>query len=284
MAELALIAGDALRATHPVVLPSSAVDYDAEQIEKRRPGGEIAEALGAGPALQWLLDYARRGGRDRARAIAALVAWKAAFERASDHAALLELDRVAEVSNIAELRTTQRQRLLCDPLGSADGLDERWQSRLSLLRRAVAGEHALDSTAVGVTEPDEDPGEIEFHAPDPRQLYRTALRFEQASRRPFSRTFAAVWSITNGISIDGDPFLAPIGDWDGFDASEFTDALELSGTRIGCGHYCQGSLVVQETDDDPLGGPVVDIDDDGIEHARYASLGELLDTLLGVKA
>lgn len=264
------------------MLASLFVDGDAEQIDKRRPGGEIAEALGPGPALQWLLDYARGGGRERARAIAALVAWKASFERASDHAALLELDRAGEVSGIAELRAAERQPLLCDPLGSADGLDERWQSRLRLLRRAVAGEHALDTRAVGATDEDDDEApEIEFGDPDPRQLYRTALRLEQASARPFAKTFAAVWSIANGISIDDDPFLAPVGDWEGFDASDFTDALELSGTRIGCGSYCQGSLVVVETKDDPLGGPVIDLDDDAVELRRYANLGALLDTLLG---
>lgn len=255
---------------------------DAEQIDKRRPGGEIAEALGSGPALQWLLDYARGAGRERARAVAALVAWKAAFERASDHAALLELDRAGEVSGIAELRAAEREPLLCDPLGGTDGLDERWQTRLELLRRAVAGEHALDTKAVGATDPDaDDEPEIEFGEVDERQLYRTALRLEQASGRPFTKSFAAVWSTANGVSIDGAPFLAPIGDWEGFDASDFTDAFELTGTRIGCGRSFQGSLVVQETKHDPLGGPLIELDDEGVELRRYANLGELLDVLLG---
>lgn len=254
---------------------------DADQIEQRRPGGAIADALGAGPALQWLLDYARRNGHERSRAVDALVAWKTAFEREGDHATLLELDRAGEVAGIAELRTTQRQPLLCDPLGSTDGLDDAWQSRLRLLKRAVAGEHALDPTAVDIDELDDEPHAIEFGAPDPRQLYRTALRFEQASRRAFSRAFAAVWSVTNGITIDGDPFLAPIGEWESFDGSDISEDLALSGTRIGCGSYCQGALIVQETAADPLGGPVVDIDDDGVEQARYADFGALLDALLG---
>src|SRR5687768_5904481 len=128
---------------------------EMKDIDDRLPGGPIAEALGPGPAVQWLFNFARgapersplqrtmalisRTPDPRRSAIDALLAWKVLFARERNSGSLLELDRAGEILGVPGLRLHERVPLRCDPLGDVARLSAEWHVRIDLLREAVSG-------------------------------------------------------------------------------------------------------------------------------------------------
>lgn len=199
--------------------------------------------------------------------------WKAHFEAANDGVSLRELDKMARKFGLRGF-DAGRPPLRCDPLGSRDGLSPEWAARLARVEEALAGKRALDLEAIAyVRADDEENVEVEWGTPDLDKLYDVALRLESASGAMFPRELAAFLTLVDGITLDGDPFLHPVDDWDPDD----------EGLTIGCGGYAQGRLVISEPEDQAriLEYPVVDIDDDGEERARYTNFAALLDALFG---
>ena len=222
-------------------------------------------------------------GRPRVEAaiLDQLIRWKEHHVSEGDTPSLLDLDRIGRALDVPELVMTGRPKLLCAPdgvLGSREGLDAAWVARLERLDEIVRGERAVDFrrvAVVGFEVPDDEPEEppvVECGARDDAALSERALRFESAQKKPFPRELAAFVSTLNGLSIDDDPFLRPIAQWDHND----------NGLEIGCGGYVQGMLTIEEADDEGyLAAPVVDRDDDGEVRAEYANLAAFIDALVG---
>lgn len=261
-----------------------------EQLEQRRPGEELAEAKvqalvdalagvqGRAGAQVFGMEADRIEPEGRAalesRIVAALGEWKRHFEQRKDAVSLLALDGVGKAHGISDLRLSGRAPLRCDPLGTRDGLSAEWQTRLDRLQQAKAGARRLDLGAIHFLGDEErDAPEIVFGAPSPETLYRCALRYEAEAGARFPRELAAFIAIANGISIDGDPVLRPIAEWE----------EEDRGLCIGCGSYPQGSLILASPAAEAglLGATVLDLDDDGEELARYRDFAAFADALLG---
>lgn len=234
-------------------------------------------ATGPGQLFGLSIDRLEDEGRPEveAAALATLIRWKHHFEAESDSVSLQALDEVGAALALPDLRAG-RFPLLCDPLGSRDGLSAAWRLRLARLDEAIAGRRHLDLVAVHVVGADDEEDEdleVEFGRPDPDMLYKVALRYEAESELPFPRELAAFWSTVDGIFVDGDPLLRPIAHWD----SDIDGRLS-----VGCGGYMQGNLVFEDPPDgDLMRSAVVDIDDDGQERARYADFAAFADALLG---
>jgi hypothetical protein len=204
---------------------------------------------------------------------AALKKNRDAFERAGDVASLLELGKFGELHSLPELGSKQRFPLRCDPLGDASTLDPEWSRLLERMRRAQSAVAPLAWSRTAHFFADDPPDKVEFGAPDPNSMYEFALRYEQSSNMMFPREFAALWSVADGIMVDDMWwYLAPVKDW----------GWQDEGLCIGCGHYLQGSLCIEATEEttDLTAAPVVDRDDDGVEAYRYENLAALLNLLL----
>ena len=215
--------------------------------------------------------------------IAALVAWKDWLESRNDLASMLGFDRNVKAlagdgsapfgRAIDELRVRLPQRRA---FGERHALSPAWRDRVEALDAIIRGERSVAVEALGVVgASDGDELRVSFGARDDGAMERYVAGIE-AGRVKLPLELEAWWSTANGISIDDDPFLESIEQWHDYDHGE------LAGVCIGCGHYFQGSLVLAGD----LRGQfdhvqVVDVDDDGIEHARYASFAAFVDVLIG---
>jgi|GEM_PF-2325480 len=189
-------------------------------------------------------------------ALDALVGWRDHFKATGDNVSLHAIHEAAEVFELDELKETERAQLMCDPLGTRDGVTAEWAGRLQKL---------------DALQPDGDA--VRLGAPNASSLYAFALRFEGMTSTAFSRDVAAFLATADGLSLDGDGTLKAVADW----------SWREEGLVLGCGRYDpDGVAILQGTQSSPalFDGKVVERDEDGVELTSYASLGAFVDALL----
>ena len=233
--------------------------------------GQSAKGVfGLSPRSLALADGERETLERRIRA--ALVVHRDAFQKASDAVSLVELQKIAEMCNLPELRLQERFALRCDPLGDTSSLTSEWNGLIARLRHAKDASVPLAWGRVAEFFVDDPPKKVEFGPPNLDALYEFALRYEQSSKQVFSRELAAILTIADGLILDEMWYLAPVKEW----------SWEEDGLRIGCGHFGQGSLCLETADGTKnlADAALVDRDDDGVEAYRYENFAALLNLLL----